>query len=141
MRLIPLLLATASLAACATVPQPSAPAPPPRAPVQVQAPPPSQPPPRPVAGFRLPQILEGPGLAGVIREDRASLTRRFGVPRLDVVEGDMRKLQFTGSACVLDIFLYPLSPNGEPVATWLEARRESDGAAVDRASCIQSLSR
>lgn len=85
--------------------------------------------------------MEGPGLAGIIRENEATLIHRFGEPRLRVVEGDMRKLQFAGTACVLDLFLYPLSPGREPVATWIEARRASDGANVDRIACIQALSR
>ncbi len=85
--------------------------------------------------------MEGPGLAGIIREDAGALQRRFGAPRLDVAEGDMRKMQFAGEACVLDIFLYPLAAGGQPVATWIEARRSSDGAAVDRLACIQALSR
>ncbi len=84
--------------------------------------------------------MEGPGLGGIIREPAAVLTRRFGEPRLNVREGDMRKLQFSGQACVLDVFLYPLAPGAEPVATWVEARRASDGAAVDRLACIQALS-
>ena len=65
----------------------------------------------------------------------------FGPPRLDVREGDMRKLQFTGEACVLDVFLYPLRPGAEPVATHVEARRTSDGLDVDRAACIAALAR
>ena len=31
--------------------------------------------------------------------------RQFGAARLEVWEGDARKLQFTGTACVLDVFL------------------------------------
>tara|TARA_A100001391_G_scaffold136353_2_gene95079 strand:- start:39571 stop:39831 length:261 start_codon:yes stop_codon:yes gene_type:complete len=85
--------------------------------------------------------MNEPGLAGIIREDGDSLLRRFGEARLDVAEGDMRKLQFAGPACVLDVFLYPLRPNSEPVATWVEARRASDGAAVDRAACARALQR
>lgn len=75
----------------------------------------------------------------MIREDAADIARQFGTPRLDVREGDMRKLQFVSSACVLDIYLYPLRPGGEPVATWLQARRASDGAEVDRLACMQAL--
>jgi len=58
-----------------------------------------------------------------------------------VREGDMRKLQFAGRACVLDVFLYPLREGAEPVATWAEARRASDGQEVDRAACVQALGR
>jgi len=141
MRLIPLLLATGLLSACATPPR-MAPPPPQRPPATTQVPPtrPTPPPPTPVAGYPVPQIMQGPGLDGIIREETGALLRRFGQPRLDVVEGDMRKLQFTGEACVLDVFLYPLAPGTNPVATWIEARRASDGAAVDRLACIQALS-
>ena len=49
--------------------------------------------------------------------------------------------QFAGTACVLDVFLYPLRQGGEPVATHVEARRASDGQEVDRAACAQALRR
>jgi len=142
-RLMPLALLL--LAGCVTAVPP--------APQQQQGPPPvvrprAQPavpptlPARPPAtGFRAPQILRAPGLEGVIEQDRGSLVRQFGNPRLDVAEGDARKLQFSGQACVLDVFLYPLREGGEPVATYLEARRASDGQEVDRASCVAALRR
>lgn len=95
----------------------------------------------PVTSFRTPQIQRSPGLEGVIEQNTAALTRQFGTPRLDVREGDARKLQFSGSACVLDVFLYPLRQGGEPVATYAEARRASDGQEVDRAACVQALRR
>lgn len=85
--------------------------------------------------------MEGPGLSGVIREGANSLVAQFGTPRLDVAEGDMRKLQFASQACVMDVFLYPLRPDAEPVATWVEARRASDGEQVDTLSCMQALRR
>ena len=53
----------------------------------------------------------------------------------------MRKLQFSGQACVLDVFLYPLRPGAEPVATYVDARRPSDGVEVDRAACVAALRR
>ena len=67
------------------------------------------------------------------------LVRQFGDPRLDVWEGDARKLQFTGTPCVLDIYLYPTSRSREPLATYVDARRASDGQDVDRAACIAAL--
>ena len=82
-----------------------------------------------------------PGLEEVIEHDAAALVSRFGDPRLDVHEGDMRKLQFAGEACVLDVFLYPLRAGAEPVATHVEARRASDGQDVDRAACVAALQR
>lgn len=142
MRLIISIAAITLLAAC--VPQPqsaSAPPPPPRQPNVVQTPPPAAPLPPRVAGFRTPQIMQERGLEPVIRTNAATLQQMFGTAQLDVREGDMRKLQFSASACVLDVFLYPLAPGREPVATWVEARRASDGAAVDRGACVASLRR
>lgn len=81
-----------------------------------------------------------PGLEGVIGAGSAELARRFGPPRLDVIEGDARKLQFTGAACVLDVYLYPAAPGREPTATYVDARRASDGLDVDRAACVSALS-
>ena len=80
-----------------------------------------------------------PGVEGVIGADAAELTRQFGAPRLDVWEGDARKLQFAGTACVLDVYLYPPAAGGRPVATYVDARRGGDGRDVDRASCITLL--
>lgn len=86
-----------------------------------------------------PQRLVAPGLEGVIGATRGDLIRQFGTARLDVWEGDARKLQYAGTACVLDIYLYPSAPGREPQATYVDARRASDGKDVDRASCIGAL--
>lgn len=135
------LMLAALLAGCAT----PAPAPPPPAPVATPVVQPL-PGPRPVEesappapGFIPPEIMRGPGLDGVIREGPGHLIRQFGQPRLDVTEGDARKLQFAGAPCVLDVFFYPLRPGGDPQSTWAEARRASDGAAVDLLACMQAL--
>ncbi len=85
------------------------------------------------------QVLLVPGLEGVIGASPADLVRQFGPARLDVWEGDARKLQFTGTACVLDIYLYPPSPGADPKATYVEARRQSDGKEVDRIACVTAL--
>ena len=140
MRFGPALLLPALLAACTAVPPPAAPTP------RIVRPPVSGvPPTRPVAPpttqFRAPEIQRIPGLEGVLEQSAGGLTRLFGTPRLDVREGDARKLQFAGTACVLDVFLYPLRNGAEPVATYVEARRASDGAEVDRAACAQALQR
>lgn len=144
MRLSPALILLATLSACVSAPAPQRQAPPPP-PITVDPrnvpPTDASPSPPPIAAFRPPQVMEGPGLGGIIREPASRLIARFGQPRLDTPEGDMRKLQFRDEPCVLDIYLYPLSPGAEPVATWIEARRASDGAAVDRLACIQALSR
>lgn len=98
------------------------------------------------AGLRQPTAVQHsarvhmlPGLEGVIGATPAQLTSQFGQPRLDVWEGDARKLQFSGSPCILDIYLYPAAQGREPQATYVEARRASDGQDVDRASCVSAL--
>lgn len=88
-----------------------------------------------------PQIQNLPGLEGVIGATPAQLSRQFGHPRLDVWEGDARKLQFTGSPCILDVYLYPSAPGREPQATYVDARRSTDGQDVDRAACVSALRR
>lgn len=87
-----------------------------------------------------PQFRMEPGLEGVIGATQAQLTRHFGSPRLDVWEGDARKLQFTGTSCILDIYLYPTKTSREPLATYVEARR-SDSRDVDKAACVRGLKR
>jgi hypothetical protein len=87
------------------------------------------------------QVQALPGTEGVIGATRAELLRQFGTARLDVWEGDARKLQFAGAACVLDVFLYPKNAGAEPQATYVDARRPSDGRDVDRAACIGALRR
>lgn len=90
---------------------------------------------------RDPQFQSAPGLEGVVGASRNQLERLFGEPRLDVWEGDARKLQFTGKACVLDVYLYPTTNSREPLATYIDARRASDGQDVDRAACVAALKR
>lgn len=80
------------------------------------------------------------GLEGVIGKDANAVKRLFGEPRLDVVEIYGRKLQFVGTPCLLDAFLYPERKGGREVVTYVDARR-SDGTAVDRAACIDALLR
>ena len=85
------------------------------------------------------RVLTAPGLEGVIGAQRDDLARQFGPPRLDVWEGDARKLQFAGPACVLDVYFYPSGAGRVPEATYVDTRRASDGQDVDRASCIAAL--
>lgn len=92
----------------------------------------------PRADFRAARVMSLPGLEAVMGADANALVRQFGTPRLDVWEGDARKLQFTGQACILDVYLYPSAPGRTETATYVDARR-SDGQDVDRASCVQAL--
>ena len=134
-------LAVPLLAGCTTIPQASVPPPPARSPEQVQAPPPAEPAPPPAQEFRTAPVQRAAGLEGVIERDAAALLALFGPARLDMREGDMRKLQFAGEPCVLDVYLYPAVPGSEPVATHVAARRASDGREVDSAACVASLRR
>lgn len=88
-----------------------------------------------------PVVHSAPGLEGVIGGRTGDLARLFGTPRLDVQEGDARKLQFVGPACVLDVYLYPQGPGTEPRATYVDARRSTDARDVDRAACVAALRR
>lgn len=136
-----LLLLPLLSAGCVAVPSAEPPRDPGPPPAESQQPPPSRPQQPAPQGFMTPQILRLPGLERVIERDATALLNTFGPPRLDVREGDMRKLQFSGEACVLDVYLYPLRPGGEPVATYVDARRPSDGLDVDRAACVAALAR
>ena len=40
---------------------------------------------------------------------------------------------------MIDIYLYPEAQGKEPQATYVDARRQSDGQDVDRAACIAAL--
>ena len=106
-----------------------------------RAPVPTAPASPPPGAFRRAPVQSAQGLAGVIGAGAEALTRRFGKARIDLKEGDARKLQFLGAACVLDIYLYPESTGAQPVATHVEARRRSDGGDVDRADCIREVER
>ncbi len=93
------------------------------------------PPPRPAALLQV-----APGLEGVIGADADQLSRLFGAPRLDIAEEDARKLQWSGTACILDAYLYPTTRGTRPIATYVDARR-GDGRDVDRAACVAALKR
>ena len=87
----------------------------------------------------VPEVMAAKGLDGVIGSPAAALTARFGQPRIDLAEGDARKLQFAGQACVLDIYLYPLAPAAEPTATYVAARIRQGGALIDPGACIREV--
>lgn len=103
------------LAACATqstLPQPT------------QAPPPSQ-------------TVDTRGhVIGLTAEE---LVQRFGVPALQIREGQSWKLQFRNNRCVLDAYLYPPAPGRTDYrVTYIETRTRSMGA-IDQALCIASF--
>ena len=85
--------------------------------------------------------MDRDGIDGIIGQRAPSLPRRFGDPRIDLSEGDARKLQFASATCVLDIFLYPLEAGEAPVATHVAARLRQGGGEVDRSACIDTVAR
>ena len=87
-----------------------------------------------------PMNLHEAGLDRVMGKTAAQLVALFGDADLDGREGQARKLQFVGPACVLDAYLFPPKPGGEAVVTYIDARLPA-GDDIDRASCIASLSR
>jgi hypothetical protein len=114
----------------------------PRPVTRPMGPPPTRPAPVIANGeFKAPRVMNLPGVEGVIGASPAQLQRLFGAARLDVFEGDARKLQFAGEPCVLDVYLYPVRQGADPTATYVDARRSSDGLDVDRSSCIAALRR
>lgn len=89
----------------------------------------------------VPEVMGAAGLGGVIGSRADALTGRFGQPRIDLAEGDARKLQFAGRSCVLDIYLYPVAAAAEPTATHVEARLRQGGAPADPGACIREVER
>ena len=73
-------------------------------------------------------------------QEARALTALFGPAELDLREGPAHKLQYRGSACVLDAYLYPPAGGGEPRVTWIDARTPQ-GGDFDRASCVAALTR
>lgn len=96
---------------------------------------------RPVAPAMVaPPPVRSTLLDRVMGQNAAGLTQLFGAPDADVREGTARKLQFQGSFCVLDTYLYPGKAGKEPAVSYLDAR-QPDGSPIDRASCVSALER
>lgn len=77
-------------------------------------------------------------IIGLTAED---LVQRFGLPALQIREGDSWKLQFRSKVCVLDAYLYPPAPARTPVQVTFVDTRTPSLAAIDQAICISSLER
>jgi hypothetical protein len=91
------------------------------------------------AGGAPPPMREA-GLGRVIGRSAPQLIQLFGPADLDAHEGNARRLQFAGAACVLDVYLYPPERGGEAEANYVDARTPQ-GDDMDRASCVSALSR
>jgi outer membrane biogenesis lipoprotein LolB len=112
-RYLALSLALA-LAACATAPRQATVAPP--TPVQ-------------------PQQSEQNSLVGLTAQE---LVGRFGAPVLQIREGTSVKLQFRGSRCVLDAYLYSSGSAGTMRVTHIDTRLPN-GAGTPQAACTAAL--
>jgi len=86
------------------------------------------------------QVVPQKGMENILGLTARQLEQTFGKARLDVREANGRKLQFNGKACIMDVYLYVPEGKNIAVATHVDARR-SDGAEVDRSSCVKALSR
>jgi len=108
-------LATLVVAGCATAPEPPQPQ-------------------QPVA------ITPSPHVRGdLIGMTAGELVQRLGTPALQIREGSSLKLQFRGSRCILDAYLYPpASGAGAERVTYVDARLRS-GADTDQAGCVAAL--
>lgn len=91
--------------------------------------------------FRRPEIDRETGLESVLGQRAAALLSRYGKARIDLKEGDARKLQFAGERCILDVFLYPLEAGAEPVSTHVEARERKGGGNTSKSRCLSEIAR
>ena len=116
-----LALSTLLLAGCATAPLPAPPQP------QQQRPSPVRP---------------SPQLRGeLIGMTASELVQRLGTPALQIREGGSLKLQFRGSRCILDAYLYsPGDASGPERVAHVDARLSS-GAETDPRICVATMSR
>jgi hypothetical protein len=96
--------------------------------------------PRPQAIAPPPAMATVTGLDRVIGKDARALVSLFGAADQDVSEANARRLQFAGTACILDAYLYPPSNGREPVVTYVDART-NDGRPAERASCVSALAK
>lgn len=77
-------------------------------------------------------------VGAVVGQTARELETAFGAPRAALTEGEARRLQFAGNACVLDAYLYPRGGGGEHAVTHIDTRRPT-GEDMDRAACVAAL--
>jgi hypothetical protein len=82
-------------------------------------------------------VVPQTGTGQLIGLTAAELVSQLGAPALQVREGSSLKLQFRGSSCVLDAYLYSTG-HGVARVTYVDARLPS-GADTDQAACITAL--
>ena len=81
------------------------------------------------------QQLETSSLVGLTPQE---LVGRFGRPALQIREGSSLKLQFRGTRCVMDAYLYPSGGSGVLKVIHIDTRLPS-GGDIDQAACVFSL--
>ncbi|HEU5285203.1 MAG TPA: hypothetical protein VFU20_01680 [Sphingomicrobium sp.] len=106
------------VAGCATAPQPQ----------------PEQP--RPLPATPAPQLR-----GELIGLTASELVQRLGNPALQIREGQSLKLQFRGSRCILDAYLYPPRDSSGPERVAHVDARLRSGAETDPRVCVATLSR
>ncbi len=84
------------------------------------------------------RATSAPARDGVIGLGASQLQAMLGAPVAQLTEGPARKLQFAGTTCVLDAYLYAPAGGGEPAVTHVDTRKVS-GEDIDRASCVAAL--
>ena len=113
-----LAFAALLLAGCATAPQP-----------QPQVPP------------ATPMAPQPPLHGELIGMTATELVQRLGTPALQIREGQSLKLQFRGSRCILDAYLYPPRDASGPERVAHVDARLSSGVETDPRVCVATLSR
>jgi hypothetical protein len=78
------------------------------------------------------------GTSSLVGLTPQELVGRFGRPALQIREGSSLKLQFRGTRCVMDAYLYPSGSAGTLKVTHVDTRLPS-GGDIDQAACVFSL--
>lgn len=95
--------------------------------------------PQQVSAPTQPPVVEVPeeqnSLSGLTAQE---LVGRYGTPALQIREGSSLKLQFRGTRCVMDAYLYPSGSSGTLKVTHVDTRLPT-GGDIDQAACIFSL--
>ena len=98
-------------------------------------------PPQPQLPQRLP-AAPSPQLRGeLIGMTASELVQRLGTPALQVREGRSLKLQFRGSRCILDAYLYPPGNSSGPERVAHVDARLRSGVETDARICVAGMSR
>ena len=71
----------------------------------------------------------------------SELVQRLGNPALQIREGQSLKLQFRGSACIVDAYLYPPGDRSGPERVAHVDARLRSGAETDPRICVATIGR